>query len=55
MISARQASRIRPPLTAGAFLLCFAAPAWAAGSDVVGINLLWLALILMSARLFALG
>ena len=28
-------------------------PAWAAGSDVVGINLLWLALILMSARLFA--
>jgi Kef-type K+ transport system membrane component KefB len=34
-------------------LLCAAAPAWAAGSDVVGINLLWLALILMSARLFA--
>ena len=30
-----------------------AAPVWAAGSDVVGINLLWLALILMSARLFA--
>ncbi|MBL8478029.1 MAG: cation:proton antiporter [Sterolibacteriaceae bacterium] len=35
-------------------MLCLAAaPAWAAGSDVVGINLLWLALILMSARLFA--
>ena len=34
-------------------MLCAAAPAWAAGSDVVGINLLWLALILMSARLFA--
>ena len=30
-----------------------AAPAWAAGSDVVGANLLWLALILISARLFA--
>ena len=42
----------RPPLYAGALLLA-AAPAWAAGSDVVGANLLWLALILMSARLFA--
>ena len=30
-----------------------AMPAWAAGSGVVGENLLWLALILMSARLFA--
>jgi len=30
-----------------------AAPAWAAGSEVVGANLLWLALILISARLFA--
>jgi Kef-type K+ transport system membrane component KefB len=30
-----------------------AAPAWAAGAGVVGENLLWLALILMSARLFA--
>jgi Kef-type K+ transport system membrane component KefB len=45
---------MRPPRFAEAFLLFFAAaPAWAAGSDVVGINLLWLALILMSARLFA--
>jgi Kef-type K+ transport system membrane component KefB len=44
----------RLPRFAGAFLLfCVATPAWAAGSDVVGINLLWLALILMSARLFA--
>jgi Kef-type K+ transport system membrane component KefB len=45
----------RLPLVAGAFALLFAAaaPAWAAGSDVVGANLLWLALILMSARLFA--
>jgi Kef-type K+ transport system membrane component KefB len=34
-------------------LLFAAAPAWAAGSGVVGANLLWLALILMSARLFA--
>lgn len=42
----------RPPLFAGALLFA-AAPAWAAGSDVVGANLLWLALILMSARLFA--
>ena len=50
----RQFGRSRPPRFAGAFLLFFfAAPAWAAGSDVVGINLLWLALILMSARLFA--
>jgi Kef-type K+ transport system membrane component KefB len=44
----------RPPQIAGAFAFLFAAaPAWAAASDVVGINLLWLALILMSARLFA--
>ncbi|MBU1237504.1 MAG: cation:proton antiporter [Gammaproteobacteria bacterium] len=34
-------------------LALFAFPAWAAGSGVVGENLLWLALILMSARLFA--
>ncbi len=44
----------RPPMIAGAFAFLFAAaPAWAAASDVVGANLLWLALILMSARLFA--
>jgi len=44
----------RPPLVAGAFAFLVAAtPAWAAGSGVVGANLLWLALILMSARLFA--
>jgi uncharacterized protein involved in response to NO len=44
----------RPPLVAGVFVFLFAAaPAWAAGSGVVGANLLWLALILMSARLFA--
>ena len=44
----------RLPLGAGAVLLFVtAAPAWAAGSGVVGANLLWLALILMSARLFA--
>jgi Kef-type K+ transport system membrane component KefB len=40
--------------TAVLLLLAFAAaPAWAAGSAVIGENLLWLALILMSARLFA--
>lgn len=39
---------------APALVLALAAiPAWAAGSGVVGENLLWLALILMSARLFA--
>ena len=54
MIRRRRACRPGPPRFAGAFLLFLAAaPAWAAGSDVVGINLLWLALILMSARLFA--
>lgn len=53
MIFRREAGKPRLPRFAGAFLLCVAAPAWAAGSDVVGINLLWLALILMSARLFA--
>ncbi|MCF8199442.1 MAG: cation:proton antiporter [Sulfuritalea sp.] len=38
----------------GVVLLALAAtPAWAASSGVVGSNLLWLALILMSARLFA--
>lgn len=37
-----------------AFLLLFCAlPAWAGGSGVVGENLLWLALILFSARLFS--
>lgn len=50
-------SSLRPerlPQVAGAVLLCSViAPAWAAGSDVVGANLLWLALILISARLFA--
>lgn len=34
-------------------LALIAIPAWAAGSGVVGENLLWLALILMSARMFA--
>jgi Kef-type K+ transport system membrane component KefB len=34
-------------------LALLAMPAWAAGTGVVGENLLWLALILMSARLFA--
>ena len=54
MIPRRRNCRPGPPRFAGAFLLFFAAaPVWAAGSDVVGINLLWLALILMSARLFA--
>ncbi len=42
----------RPPLLAGALLFA-AAPVWAAGSGVVGANLLWLALILMSARMFS--
>jgi Kef-type K+ transport system membrane component KefB len=41
------------PWLAGAAALCFALPALAAGSGAVGENLLWLALILMSARLFA--
>lgn len=41
----------RSALAAGALLLPL--PACAAGSGVVGENLLWLALILMSARLFA--
>lgn len=41
--------RIAPALAPA--LIAF--PAWAAGSSVVGENLLWLALILMSARLFA--
>ncbi|MBI4998336.1 MAG: cation:proton antiporter, partial [Rhodocyclales bacterium] len=41
--------RIAPAL----ILALIAAPAWAAGSGVVGENLLWLALILMSARMFA--
>jgi Kef-type K+ transport system membrane component KefB len=41
--------RVSPVL----LLALFALPAWAAGSGVVGENLLWLALILMSARLFA--
>ncbi|MFN4148225.1 MAG: cation:proton antiporter, partial [Rhodocyclaceae bacterium] len=36
-----------------AFALCLPLPALAAGSGVVGENLLWLAIILMSARLFA--
>jgi Kef-type K+ transport system membrane component KefB len=41
--------RIAPALP----LALIAVPAWAAGSGVVGENLLWLALILMSARMFA--
>jgi len=41
--------RIAPAL----ILALIAVPAWAAGSGVVGENLLWLALILMSARMFA--
>jgi Kef-type K+ transport system membrane component KefB len=40
-------------LFAGALGVAVATPAFAAGSGVVGENLLWLALILMSARLFA--
>lgn len=36
-----------------ATLLSFTGPAFAAGSAVIGENLLWLALILMAARLFA--
>jgi Kef-type K+ transport system membrane component KefB len=40
-------------LFAGAIFCAAATPAFAAGSGVVGENLLWLALILMSARLFA--
>ncbi|MBI4754549.1 MAG: cation:proton antiporter [Betaproteobacteria bacterium] len=36
-----------------AIFLIGCAPAWAAGAAGVGANLLWLALILMSARLFA--
>ena len=38
---------------AGLAILLLATPTWAAGSGVVGANLLWLALILISARLFA--
>ena len=38
---------------AALLLTVIAAPARAAGSEVVGANLLWLALILISARLFA--
>lgn len=38
---------------AGLLLLLLPAPAFAAGGGAVGVNLLWLALILMSARLFA--
>lgn len=34
-------------------LLAMATPAWASGAGVVGENLLWLALILMAARLFS--
>lgn len=53
-MSFRLARFSRPPHLAGAFvLLLTAAPVWAAGSSVVGANLLWLALILISARLFA--
>ncbi|MBL8449994.1 MAG: cation:proton antiporter [Dechloromonas sp.] len=43
---------LRRALIAGG-ILAAAAPAFAAGSGVVGENLLWLALILMAARLFA--
>ena len=49
--SPRPASLSRALLAAG--ILAAAAPAFAAGSGVVGENLLWLALILMAARLFA--
>ena len=49
--SPRPASLSRALLAAG--ILAAAAPAVAAGSGVVGENLLWLALILMAARLFA--
>ena len=38
---------------AGLLLLLLPLPAFAAGGGAVGVNLLWLALILMSARLFA--
>ena len=54
MIPASSLQSKRLPLFSGAVLLCIAAaPVWAAGSGVVGANLLWLALILISARLFA--
>ena len=43
----------RQPGIAAALLLLAPTSAWAAGSGVVGENLLWLALILMAARLFA--
>lgn len=49
--SAPPRSGILPRAAAGLALV--AAPAWAAGSEVIGANLLWLALILISARLFA--
>jgi Kef-type K+ transport system membrane component KefB len=50
--------RAEPPsrqrrLFAGALCVAVATPVFAAGAGVVGENLLWLALILMSARLFA--
>ncbi|MBK7900621.1 MAG: cation:proton antiporter [Azonexus sp.] len=47
-----RAASLRRALIAGG-ILAAAAPAFAAGSGVVGENLLWLALILMAARLFA--
>ncbi len=40
-------------VAAASLLALTAMPAWALGAGVVGENLLWLALILMSARLFA--
>ncbi len=51
---ARPAKARRNPLAAGiAAAVLAVTPAWAAGSGVVGENLLWLAIILMSARLFS--
>ncbi|MBL8489273.1 MAG: cation:proton antiporter, partial [Rhodocyclaceae bacterium] len=51
--SAAHRPRLSLPFLAAATLLAISGPAAAAGAGAVGENLLWLAIILMSARLFS--